>query len=140
MFPIFGTGHYRVQPVFVEDLAEIAIRQASSPPGLIVDAIGPETFTFDQLVRLIARKLGRKIRFISVPPAAGIFIGKLLGLILRDTILTGDELRGLMAELLTSTQAPNASTKFSEWIEKNNSSIGTQYSSEVARHYRWTAS
>lgn len=139
LFPIFGSGHYRVQPVFVEDLAEIAIQHASSSPGLVVDAIGPETFTFDQLVKLIAGKLGRRIRFVSVPPSAGIFIGKLLGVFLRDVILTGDELRGLMTELLTSTQAPNASTRFSKWLEENNSTLGTHYSSEVARHFRWTA-
>jgi NADH dehydrogenase len=140
VFPIFGSGRYRVQPVFVEDLAGIAIQHASSTPDLIVDAIGPETFTFEQMVRLIAEKLGRRTRFVSVPPAAGIFIGKILGFALRDVILTSNELRGLMLEMLTSTQFPNASTKFSDWLEMNKSTIGTHYSSEVTRHFRWPAS
>jgi uncharacterized protein YbjT (DUF2867 family) len=140
LFPIFGTGDYRVQPVFVEDLAQIAIEHSTSPTGTLVDAIGPENFKFDEFVRLIAHKLGRNPKFLKVPSGAGIFLGKMIGLILRDVILTGDELKGLMTELLTSTQTPNARTCFSEWLEQNKATVGSTYSSEIRRHYRWAAS
>ncbi len=140
VFPIFGSGLYRVQPVFVEDLAEIAVHQSTAPPGTTVDAIGPETFTFEQLVKLMADKLGRKLRTLRVPPSVGIFCGQVLGWFLRDVLLTRNELEGLMSELLTSPQPPNAPTRFSDWLEKNKSTIGRHYSSEVARHFRWSAS
>lgn len=139
VFPIFGSGLYRVQPVFVEDLAEIAFQQSTAPTGTTVDAIGPETFTFEQLVRLVADKLGRKIRTLRVPPSIGILCGQVLGLFLRDVLLTRNELEGLMSELLTSQQPPNAPTRFSDWLEENKSSAGRHYSSEVARHFRWSA-
>ncbi len=138
VFPIFGSGLYRVQPVFVEDLAEIAIQQSTALPGTTVDAIGPETFTFEQLTRLIANKLGRKIKTLRVPPSVGIFCGQVMGLFLRDVLLTRDELEGLMSELLTSQQPPNAPTRFSDWLENNKSVVGRSYSSEVARHFRWS--
>lgn len=140
VFPIFGSGDYRIQPVYVEDLARIAIQCSTGPAGLTVDAIGPETCTFNQMVRLVADTLERRIRFVKVPPALGMLAGKIVGLFLDDVILTANELKGLMAELLTSKQPANAQTKFSEWLERNKSTVGTHYSSELARHFRWSPS
>jgi uncharacterized protein YbjT (DUF2867 family) len=140
IFPIFGSGRYRVQPVSVEDVAEIAVRQSLVAPGTTVDAIGPETFTFRELVVLVADKIGKDPKIVRCPPALGVLCGHILGLFLRDVLLTRNELRGLMDEMLTSTQAPNGSTKFSDWLEKNKSTVGGSYSSEVARHFRWPAS
>ena len=140
VFPIFGSGRYRVQPVFVEDLAEIAIRQSTGPAGTTVDAIGPETFTFQELVSLIAGTIGRNPVVVNVPPSLGILSGQILGAFLRDVVLTRNELKGLMDEMLTSGQAPNGTTRFSDWLETNRLTVGSRYSSEVARHFRWTAS
>ncbi len=140
VFPIFGSGRYRVQPVFVEDLAEIAVRQSTSVAGTTVDAIGPETLTFQQLVALIAKKIGKNPKFVKVPPSLGIFCGHALSIFLRDVLLTRNELKGLMDEMLTSEQPPNGATRLSDWLEKNKSTVGGSYSSEVARHFRWTAS
>jgi NADH dehydrogenase len=140
VFPIFGSGRYRVQPVFVEDLAEITIRQSTSTAGATVDAIGPETFTFHELVALIAEKIGKNPIFVKVPASLGISCGHILGIFLRDVLLTRNELKGLMDEMLTSEQAPNGTTRFSDWLERNKSTVGGFYSSEVARHFRWSAS
>ena len=140
VFPMFGSGRYRVQPVFVEDLAQIAVGQATAAAGTTVDAIGPETFTFGELVRLIAEKIGRKPKVIRVPASLGLFCGRILGLLLRDVLLTRDELRGLMDEMLTSEQAPNGATHLSDWLENNKTTVGRVYSSEIGRHFRWSAS
>jgi NADH dehydrogenase len=140
VFPIFGSGRYRVQPVFVEDVAEIAIRQSTETAGTTVDAIGPDTFTFQEFVALIARKIGRDPKMVRVPPSLGVFAGQFLGIFLRDVLLTRNELQGLMDELLTSEQVPNGTTRFSDWLEMNKSTVGCAYSSEVARHFRWSAS
>lgn len=136
-FPIFGTGAYRVQPVFVEDLAAIAVAAARSDGGTDVDAIGPDTFTFEELVRLIASRIRPSARFLYVPPAVGIAAGRLVGLALGDVVLTRDELRGLMDELLTSPAAPNGRTRFDDWLVANRDEVGRAYTSELARHFRW---
>lgn len=137
MFPIFGDGSYRVQPVYVGDLAEIAVESAHQSHSFAVDAIGPEEYTFEDFVRLISTEISRQVRFLKVSPAVGIFAGKMIGYYLRDVILTRDELEGLMMNLLTSKQSPNGSTKFSEWLAENRETIGTKYSSELQRHFRW---
>ena len=137
VFPIFGDGRYRVQPVYVGDLASIAIECGRQNDDSTIDAIGPEDYTFEEFVRLIANAVSRNVLFVRTPPALGIYLGKVIGLALGDVILTQAELDGLMASLLTSDQAPNGKTKFSEWLIKNKDSIGSSYSSELDRHFRW---
>ncbi len=56
IFAIPGSGDYRIQPVFVEDVAEIAVNASHSNENTVIDAVGPEIYTFDELVRLIASK------------------------------------------------------------------------------------
>ena len=68
VFPIFGSGHYRVQPIFVEDLAEIAVHQSMATAGTTVDAIGPETFTFRELVGLVMEKNWEESKSLKSPP------------------------------------------------------------------------
>jgi len=138
LFPIPGDGRYRLQPVYVGDLATIALAQAQRAASSTVDAIGPETFTYRQLVQHIAGALGRQVRLVSASPQVTIWLGRLAGLLVRDVILTGNELKGLIDEYLTSDQAPIGQTRFSEWLLANRQSIGSSYSSELGRHFRWS--
>jgi len=74
LFPIFGNGLYRVQPVFVEDLASIAIKSTEEGESVIIDAIGPETYTFQEFVHLIASKIKPKIKLVYIYPTLGIVL------------------------------------------------------------------
>lgn len=140
VFPIFGSGNYRLTPVHVTDLAKVCIRQAYVPPGSVLDAIGTETYTFRQLVQQMAAALGRRILLVRVSPGLGIRLGQVLGWLLGDILLTPAELKGLMQENLYSAQAPNGSIRFSTWLEQYKSHLGTEYRSELARHYHWQPS
>ena len=135
--PIFGSGTYRVQPIFVEDLARIAVDLALSAGSQVTDAVGPENYTYEEFLRLIARELNRKIAFVHIPPALGIALGQLIGLVKGDVLLTKDELQGLMRNKLTSTQEPLGTTLFSEWLTKNKENLGGEYTSELKRHFFW---
>ena len=138
VFPIFGSGQYMVQPVFVEDLARIAVASARETANLNLDAIGPETFTFEALVRLISARIKPGVRLMHISPSLGILLGQLIGIGLGDVVLTRDELKGLMDELLTSRQVPNGTTRFSDWLESNADELGSRYSSEIKRHFKWS--
>ena len=137
VFPIFGSGQYKVQPVFVEDLARIVVASARESENVTLDAIGPETFTYEELVRRIAARIKPGVRLIHISPSLGILLGQLIGIGLGDVVLTRDELNGLMDELLTSRQVPNGTTRFSDWLESNADELGSRYSSEIKRHFKW---
>lgn len=136
LFAVAGRGDYRIQPVCVEDVAEIAVNAALHDQNITVDAIGPEIYTYDELVRTIAAKIHRKARIVHVHPSVVLLIARLLGWLVRDTVLTSDEINGLMAGLLISSQHPTGKIHFSEWLERNADTLGTGYASELDRHYR----
>lgn len=137
-FPVFaipGDGEYRLQPVFVEDVAELAVRASQECADAVHEAVGPEIFSFSELVRLIARRVGRRARLIHLPPAAALAATGVLGLFVHDRILTREEIDGLMAGLLVSSRAPTGHTRFSDWLSANAKALGLSYASEIGRHY-----
>ncbi len=138
LFPVAGDGMYRLQPVYVADLAAIAVAQAHETDSMTVDAIGPKSYTYRELVELIANAVDRRIFLVSTSPQVTILLGRAAGLLVNDVILTSNELKGLMGEYLTSEQAPNGKTLFSDWLRENRETIGRDYASELKRHFRWS--
>jgi uncharacterized protein YbjT (DUF2867 family) len=138
-FPVFaipGSGRYQLQPIFVEDLAELATSSARQENSLVLDAVGPEIFTFEDLVRQIAWAVGTEPRFLHVSPRAAVQMLRFVGSIVGDVILTREEIEGLMADMLVSKQPATGRTLFSTWLGQNAAVIGTQYASELKRHFR----
>ena len=133
-FPVFavpGDGSGRVQPVSAKDVAEIAVTASGT-----VDAAGPETYTFDELVRLVAAAVGRPRVLVHMPPRLALTLGKAVGLVQRDVLLTADEAAGLQASLLVSAEPPRGRDSFREWLERNGETLGRRYVSELARNFR----
>jgi NADH dehydrogenase len=138
-FPLFlvpGDGRYRVQPMHVADFASLMAAAAESNENLVADGVGPEVYTFEELVRLIAGSLERRVALVHAPRLAVHAATSLFSLFLRDVLLTRAEIDGLMADLLVSHGAPTGTTKLSEWLRRNSAQSGSRYASEVARHYR----
>jgi uncharacterized protein YbjT (DUF2867 family) len=138
-FPVFavpGSGKYGLQPVFAGDVAELAVRAAEQTDDIVFDAAGPEIYTFEGLVRLLAQHVGRRPRLLHVAPSWAHLLTRAVGLPLGDVVLTKQEIAGLMANLLVSNNPPTAQTRFSDWIASNGVALGTEYSSELARHFQ----
>jgi uncharacterized protein YbjT (DUF2867 family) len=133
VFGVFGDGKYRLQPIFVDDLAELAVGQGRKTENVIIDAIGPETFTYRELAKEIGRAIGKHRPIVSVPPIEGYLLGKLVGAFHHDVTITYDEIRGLMADLLYTESLPTGKTKLSVWLKENAASVGLRYSNELKR-------
>lgn len=141
VFGIPGDGRYRVQPVYVDDVADLAVElggaaAGSSAEAIEVDAAGPEVFTFNELVALIRRAVGSHALIVHLPPSAVSAAARLLGFALRDVVLTRDEIRELSESLLVSAGRPTRPTRFSEWLESRADALGRRWASELARNYR----
>jgi NADH dehydrogenase len=133
VFGVFGRGDYRLQPVYVDDLAAAAVEKAGGDRNEIVNAIGPETFTYRELAETIKRKLGLKGLIVGVPPELGYWGCRVLGLLVRDVIITREEIRGLMEGRLYVEAPPMGTTRLTDWIEKHRDTLGRRYTSEIAR-------
>jgi nucleoside-diphosphate-sugar epimerase len=138
-FPFFaqiGDGQYRLQPVFIDDLAQLAVEAGEQSDNLIWDTVGPDIFTFDELVNLIAKSIRRPARIIHVSPLLALGASKILSNFVGDVMLTRDEVDGLMAGLLVSNDPPRGKTRLSDWLIQNQTKVGSKYASEIKRHYK----
>lgn len=133
MLGVFGNGRYHVQPIYVDDLAELAVEQGKSRENVIINAIGPETFTYRELVTRIGELIGKRRPLMSVPPRFGFLVASMLGRLLGDVVVTQDEIAGLMGDLLYVDAPPVGTTALSDWVKANAESLGRRYSSELAR-------
>ncbi|HEV2029360.1 MAG TPA: NAD(P)H-binding protein [Candidatus Dormibacteraeota bacterium] len=136
IFPIPGLGGYRVQPVAVEDVAEIATWAAEQSDNITVDAAGPDTVTYGEFVEGIAIAVGRRPRFVYMSPRLTLWAGNIVASRLRDVMLTKQELQGLMEDLLVSHEKPRGARRMDNWLLSNSDTIGRTYASELDRHWR----
>jgi NADH dehydrogenase len=138
-FPFFvqiGDGRYKLQPVFVDDLAEIACQSVYENGNSVLDVTGPETFSFDDLVSVIGQKIGCPRPILHFPAGMALQAARLLSLFIGDVLITKEEVQGLMAGLLVSSDPPRGTTSLSGWLAANRATVGVKYASEIARHYR----
>jgi uncharacterized protein YbjT (DUF2867 family) len=133
VFGVFGAGDYRLQPIHVDDLAAAAVAQAAGREDRTIEAIGPETFTYRGLAETVRRLLGLRRPIISVPPALGYLTCRLLGLLVRDVVITREEIRGLMEGRLCVDAPPLGATRLTDWVQANRDRLGRRYTSEIAR-------
>jgi len=133
VFGVFGDGAYRLQPIHVEDFAELMIEQAYSMDNSVINAIGPETFTYRRLVEKMSEMLKVKRPIFSVSPGIGYLAARIIGKWLGDVIITREEITGLMSDLLYVDAPAAGKTKLTEWARMNAKTLGRNYASEVAR-------
>ncbi|HET6865818.1 MAG TPA: NAD(P)H-binding protein, partial [Solirubrobacteraceae bacterium] len=134
LFAVAGDGRYPVQPVHIDDLAEICLNAAETPADVIRDAAGPETLPFIELVRAIRRATGSHSPVLRVPAPVLSTAARLLGLILGDVVLTPQEIRGLTSGLLVSHDPPVGRIAFTDWLRDHHASLGRAYANELRRH------
>lgn len=136
LFGIAGSGAYRVRPISVEDVADLCVASAHRDADDVVDAVGPETFTFEELVRLIARTVGSRSRIVHVPASLTLLSASVIGRVVGDVLVTRDELEGLMANRVTTEGPATGTRRLSDWLARNADVVGRSYASEIGRHYR----
>ncbi len=132
-FGVFGDGQYKLQPIYVEDLADLAVEYGARPDNVIVNAIGPETFTYRELVAMISRLIGVWRPIVPVHPRLGYWAGQIIGRLVGDVMVTQEEIEGLMANLLYVDAPPAGTRKLSEWIRDHATTLGRRYTSELVR-------
>lgn len=133
VFGVFGDGSYRLQPIYVDDLAALAVTQAMSRENTVIDAIGPETFTYRELAHTIGEIIGVRRPIIGVPPNIGYVAGWLIGKMVGDVMITRPEIEGLMADLLYVDSPPAGHTRLTDWARENAATLGKTYANELSR-------
>jgi NADH dehydrogenase len=135
VFGVGGKGDYRIRPVHIDDLAALAVAASAERNDTVVDAVGPERPAFLELVTLIREAVGSRALIMRLPGFAVPALASVLGLLLRDVLLTGDEFRA-MSEGLADTDGPATGTiAVSDWIRHHADTLGRSYANEIERHF-----
>jgi uncharacterized protein YbjT (DUF2867 family) len=136
VFGIPGDGRYRIRPIYVEDMAKLMADSVEKQENEIIDAVGPETFSFEELVRTIGVQIGKPTCIVHLPTLLAYVSTRLAGLILGDVVLTWEEYQGLMSDLLVTEGPAAGQIRLTDWVSENLEMLGRNYASEVARHFR----
>ena len=140
-FPVFaiaGDGSYGIQPIHVDDHAQLMVEAGARNGDEMFDSAGPEAFTFEELVRGIARAVGRRSRIVHAPPSLVMAASRVIGAVVRDVVLNREELDGLMRGLMLSKEPSRGRVAFREWLASAGNELGRVYANEMRRHYTAT--
>lgn len=135
-FPIFGVpgdGSYRLQPIHVEDFAELVEGETREEGARVIQAIGPETWAYGDLVRAIGEAIDHPRPIMRVPRWMALTFASVVGKIQGDVVLTAEELDALMDDLLAVDSPPVGSTRLSAWLAAHADRLGISYANELDR-------
>ena len=136
-FPVFclpGPASYRIRPIHVRDMATAMCVCGASTDPIVQDACGPEQYLFADLVQLMGTWLtGRAPRIVHLPTTLCLYLYQAAGQVLRDTILSRDELIGLASDLLSSDAPPLGTTRLSQWVQARRQVLGRSFHPEPRR-------
>ncbi|MEI6913745.1 MAG: NAD(P)H-binding protein [Armatimonadota bacterium] len=135
VFAVPGSGLYKLSPIFVKDLAELAIDAGQKSVNEASDAIGPETLTFNELLQLIKRTVHSRALIVHTHPRIALLLAEIAGKMVGDIILQQWEIDGMQAGFLCSDSQPTGRTQLSAWVTENAADLGRRYYSELAKNY-----
>lgn len=139
VFTIFGGGRYRVQPITLDGFADIALEAIEGEHlNATLPVAGPVDWTFLDLVRAVRSAVGSRAVIVPAPAWLALAALRAAGVLLRDVVLTMDEVKGLTREYLYAEQPIRRGADAGEWLADPRvaSTLGRRYQSELARHFR----
>jgi uncharacterized protein YbjT (DUF2867 family) len=136
VFAVGGRGDYRLRPIHVDDLGSLCVSLGGRTDTVTIDAVGPQSVTFRQLVQEIRAAIGSRSVIVPVPGPAIPALAVLLGLALRDTLLTPDEYRSMAAGLADSAAPAAGTIAVTDWVREHGDELGRRYASELDLHFR----
>ena len=106
-YPIFGDGSTRLQPVYADDVAEAIARilRQSQKPFPVYELAGPRVYSYEELLRTIARIAGLRPVLMRMPFA---FWHAVAGLaeILPQPPLTRNQIELMQIDTMASENRP----------------------------------
>ena len=136
VFGIPGDGRYPIQPVHVEDVAHVAVRAGGMAEDVTLDAGGPDILAFNEFVALVRHAVGSRALLVHMPVAASLAAAKVIGLLVRDVVLTRHEVTELQRRLMLSAEPPAGTVRLADWLSANADDLGRHWASELERHFR----
>jgi NADH dehydrogenase len=131
-----GSGDYRIRGIHVDDLATLMADLGGDTTDQTIDAVGPESLSFRDLLEHVRAAVGARSRLLPVPGASFPGVTWALGHLLRDTLLTREEYHAMASGLADSAAPTTGEIRITDWIRANAAELGRHYAHELDRHFR----
>ena len=131
--PIPAGPRYRIRPIHIDDYARAVVDAVGATGTFVRDATGPDRIEFGELVDYLASLTGGRARVVRLPIPACAVLYRLASGVMRETILTTDELKGLARNRLDSVEEPVGRIGLRAWLQDNVSMIGSRFLREPRR-------
>ena len=126
IFPLYHGGKTKFTPIHVSDLANIIFNVVNrNIDEKIIECIGPQVFSFEDIIRILLRSLNKKRLIINLPLPIAKMMAKTIEKIMPNPIFTLDQLNLLKYDNIASGKYKtnfdlnlNADLKFENEIEK----------------------
>jgi uncharacterized protein YbjT (DUF2867 family) len=105
--PMFGRGRTRLQPAYVEDVAEAValVMQRTGMCSTIFEFGGPRVYSYEQFLRAVARQAGLTPMLIPIPFAVWHALAR-ASAILPDPPLTRNQVELMQIDTVASAEMP----------------------------------
>src|SRR6478735_4439609 len=107
IYPMFGRGRTRLQPAYVEDVAEAIGRtmQRAETPSTIFEFGGPRVYSYEEFLKAVAHQAGLTPRLLPIPFAAWHALAW-ASEILPSPLLTRNQVELMQIDTVASPQMP----------------------------------
>ncbi len=136
VFAVGGRGEYRVRGIHVDDLARLCVELGARTDTVVMDAVGPQSVTFKELVEAVRTAVDSRSVILPVPGPLLTSLSYALSLVLRDTLLTREEYHAMTDGLADSDAPSTGNIVFTDWIAEHGTELGRRYANELDRHFR----
>jgi nucleoside-diphosphate-sugar epimerase len=136
VFAIGGRGDYRVRAIHVDDLARLCVKVGADSETVTLDAVGPQSVTFREMVDAVRAAVGSRAVILGVPGPVLLAASRVLGAALRDTLLTREEYEAMADGLADSAAPSTGEIVFTDWVAEHGTELGRAYANELDRHFR----
>lgn len=131
-----GGGGYRIRGIHIDDLARLLANLGPGSENSTVDAVGPESLSFRDLISCIRKAVGSRSLVVPVPGFAFPVLTSVVGVLLRDRLLTRDEYWAMANGLADSDAPSTGDISVTKWVADNADTLGRTYAHEIRRHFR----
>lgn len=135
VFAIGGRGDYRIRAIHINDLATLAVTVGAGRDDAVINAVGPDRPTFSEIVSMIRTAVHSHAVVVRVPGAAVTPLAAVMGVFLRDRLLTREEYQAMSRGLADVDGPATGTTSLAEWIARHGGDLGRAYANELTRHF-----
>jgi len=130
-----GDGQYLMQPIHASDYAELIVGLSRNRRDGVVNGVGPDVMTYDDMVSMVGNAIGRKPRILHVHPKFFDRVARLINRFVEEPTVLDYEVYGCLVENGVVPREPQGTRRLVDWLRDHADSLGRRYADQDRRPF-----